>query len=86
MWRLLEYLHSILCFQDIHLKFQSRSHFFKILSHNSRVAGDIMKYIKYIIVNICPVVIYGVSTGRAPIQVNKIKVANINQNNTWFSG
>jgi len=36
--------------------------------------GLIIKYKKYTTVRICPVKIYGLSTGRAPIQVNRITV------------
>ena len=41
---------------------------------------------KYIVVEICPVRIYGSSTGRAPIHVNRITVFVIVQNNTWLTG
>lgn len=38
------------------------------------------------IVNNCPTIIYGSSTGRAPIQVNKIIIVIIDQNNNWLIG
>jgi hypothetical protein len=38
-----------------------------------------MKYIKYINEIICPIIIKGLSTGRAPIQVNKINKLINNQ-------
>lgn len=45
-----------------------------------------MKYIKYTIVKICPVIINGSSTGRAPIQVNIITILINSQKVICFSG
>ena len=45
-----------------------------------------MKYKKYVTVKICPTKTYGSSTGRAPIQVNKITLINIIQNRIWLIG
>jgi hypothetical protein len=41
---------------------------------------------KYIAVRICPVRMFGSSTGRAPIHVNRMTVFVIFQNNTWLIG
>jgi len=41
---------------------------------------------KYNTVRICPVKIYGSSTGRAPIHVNRITLFVIVQNITWLIG
>jgi hypothetical protein len=48
--------------------------------------GFSMWYIKYIVVKICPVRIYGSSIGRAPIHVNRITVFVVVQNKTWLIG
>jgi uncharacterized protein YbbK (DUF523 family) len=45
-----------------------------------------MKYMKYKIVRVCPVMMYGSSTGRAPIHVNIVTSATIVQNNILFIG
>jgi hypothetical protein len=42
--------------------------------------------VKYIIVRICPVTMYGSSTGRAPIHVSRNTVFAMIQNITWFMG
>ena len=41
---------------------------------------------KYSVVRICPVRIYGSSTGRAPIHVSRITVFVIVLNSTWLIG
>jgi hypothetical protein len=41
---------------------------------------------KYTIVRICPVRMYGSSTGRAPIHVSSTTVFVIIQNSIWFIG
>ena len=45
-----------------------------------------MQYAKYNVVRICPVRMYGSSTGRAQIHVSKITVFVIDQNSTWLIG
>jgi len=41
---------------------------------------------KYNVVKVCPVRMYGSSGGRAPINVSRITVFVIVQNNTWLIG
>ena len=41
---------------------------------------------KYAPVSNCPVRIYGLSTGRAPIQVSKITITINVQNIAWLTG
>lgn len=41
---------------------------------------------KYKIVNNCPIMINGCSTGRAPIQVNKIKIPKMENNKNLLIG
>lgn len=46
----------------------------------------IMQYRKYIVVSTCPVGVYGSSTGRAQVHVNRITVFVTIQNITWLIG
>jgi len=49
-------------------------------SHNKWINGFRIKNIKYITVAACPIIIYGASTGRAPIQVRIAHDPTIIQN------
>lgn len=50
------------------------------------ISGLIRKYEKYNHVNNCPVTIKGSSTGRAPIQVNKMTTTKNDQNSSFAIG
>lgn len=57
-----------------------KSYFSISLSHTTIMVGLTKKYIKYIIVASCPIIIYGISTGRPPIHVRIAHVDTRNQN------
>jgi uncharacterized protein YbbK (DUF523 family) len=59
---------------------------FSKLSHSFDIIGLIRKNKKYMIVNTCPIVTNGSSTGRPPIHVNTAHDDTKNQNSNWFIG
>jgi len=54
------------------LYYKLKSYGLLIESHALWMNGFMMKYVKYIVVRICPVMMNGSSTGRAPIHDRRI--------------
>jgi len=65
---------------------QPNSYFLLFKSHTQNIINQIPNRLKYIIVNVCPIKINGVSTGRAPIQVKRIVVLRRIHSVIWFNG
>lgn len=62
------------------ISFLNLKSYFRRLSHVFIITGFMMKYRKYRLVAICPIMMYGLSTGRPPIHVITNHDLTSNQN------